>query len=46
MPNRPEKVFGAGIGNFKNAKIPPSDKPVMSDKIDCFMNIAFSLTLK
>jgi|TARA_B100001250_G_scaffold206563_1_gene177309 hypothetical protein len=43
MPNKPEKVFGAGIGNFNNAKTTPNDKPVISDKIDCFMDITFTL---
>tara|TARA_B100001250_G_C19170946_1_gene516634 strand:- start:42 stop:179 length:138 start_codon:yes stop_codon:yes gene_type:complete len=43
MPNKPEKVFGAGIGNFKKAKTPPKDKPEIKDRIEYFIGISFFL---
>ena len=46
MPNRPAKVFGAGMGNFNKAEIPPNDKPVMNDRIEYFIDISSTLILK
>ena len=46
IPNKPAKVFGAGMGNFNNAEIPPNDRPVMNDRIEYFINISSTLILK